>query len=223
MHTPPQRRYPSDEDVLTLFSALELQKRHEGLIHASISKGKTSKAGFVPGDDDIHIRKTEVRGWVCRPVDAWQEFRGDQVAFQLIAGGTLACLCVSLAHQQLRCRVAHTLPKRYGHAADKAEEQKRRGSVILSTYKVRCGGVCSLGLLGHCHLQRSRSYKVPYSTSTGAYRPAQTDRIVRLAKSMVCPKRPYTRADFRKMEAAGETVRDGGWQACMCVYQDGAT
>lgn len=61
-------RYPTDEELLTLFTALRIQHRHEGLIRDSVTK---NRAQFRPGEDDIHIRKTDVRplmkiciGWI---------------------------------------------------------------------------------------------------------------------------------------------------------------
>jgi hypothetical protein len=50
-------RYPTDEELLTLFTALRIQHRHEGLIRESVTKNPDQ---FRPGEDDIHIRKTDV-------------------------------------------------------------------------------------------------------------------------------------------------------------------
>jgi hypothetical protein len=54
-------RYPTDEELLTLFTALRIQHRHEGLIRDSVTK---NRAQFRPGEDDIHIRKTDVRPFI---------------------------------------------------------------------------------------------------------------------------------------------------------------
>lgn len=49
--------YPTDEEILTFFTALRIQTRHEKVMRDAVQKNPKS---YFPSEHDVHIRKTQV-------------------------------------------------------------------------------------------------------------------------------------------------------------------